>query len=256
MAQLLSLLNKQMEKPEIFGVFHILSIVVMFGIIVLFFFLFKKNKEKRLKTVLIVFAIVFIFFEILKQVLFTYQAGYYQWYAFPFQFCSMPLYLLPLVLFVKNERFKTALYNFLSFYVVVAGIVVMIYPGDVFTTDILINIQPMIHHMSMVLVGVAIAFAGKNVFSWRSFFDSLFVFCSVLLVALIINIIGHHAGLDTFNMFFISPYQEGHLPVFSIIQANAPYPIFLLSYIFGFSVGALLIKFAFQGLVKAYDKKK
>ena len=39
MVQILSLLNTQMEKPGLFGLFHILSLVVMVGIIVgLFFF--------------------------------------------------------------------------------------------------------------------------------------------------------------------------------------------------------------------------
>lgn len=256
MSWLFSLLDKQMEKPELFGVFHILSLFVMVGIIVFFVFLFKKNQEKRLKIVLIIFASTFIFLEILKQSLFTYQAWQYQWYAFPFQFCSVPIYLLPLVLIVKNIKIKVALYNFLSFYVILAGLAVMIYPGDVFTSDIVINFQTMIHHMSMVLIGVAIALAGKNNFSWRGFLESLIIFSIILVIALVINIIGHFSGLENFNMFFISPYKEGHLPVFSIIQAKAPYPIFLFSYIFGFSLGALLIKYLLQSTLKVYNRKR
>ena len=49
MVQILSLLNTQMEKPGLFGLFHILSLVVMVGIIVGLFFLFKKNQEKTAK---------------------------------------------------------------------------------------------------------------------------------------------------------------------------------------------------------------
>ncbi len=255
MVQILSLLNTQMEKPGLFGLFHILSLVVMVGIIVGLFFLFKKNQEKRLNVVLLIFSIIFIVFEILKQVIYTLQAGHYQWYAFPFQFCSVPIYLVPLALLIRNEKIKTALYNFLSFYVLLAGLIVMFYPGDVFTTDVVINFQTMIHHMSMVLIGFAITFAGKNNYSWRGFLSALIVFAIVLVVALIMNIIGHFADIGTFNMFFISPYQPSTLPVFSIIYAKAPYPIFLLSYIFGFSVGALVIKYALQGLMKLLDKK-
>lgn len=254
LGEIISLLDKRMEKPGIFGLFHIISFLVMIGVIILFFFLFKKNREKRVKITLSIFAGIFIGFEILKQVIFTYQAGYYQWYAFPFQFCSSPNYILPLALLVKHERIKSALYNFLSFYGVLGGLIVMFYPGDVFITTIAINIQTMVHHMSMVIIGFVITFAGKTNFSWRGFLDSIIVFVALIVTALIINTIGRYSGL-TFNMFFISPFQMSTLPVFSLIQEKAPYPIFLLSYIFGFSAGALLIKFALQGINKLYNKQ-
>lgn len=162
---------------------------------------------------------------------------------------------LPLALIVKNKRIKTTLYNFLFFYSMLGGLIVMFYPVDVFTTDVVINIQTMIHHMSMILIGFAIVFSGKIDFLWRGFLGSVIVFCSVVGVALIMNVIANCAKLGTFNMFFISPFQTSHLSIFSIIQAKAPYIVFLLSYIVAFSIGAFLIKLMLQGLSKIYDKK-
>ena len=126
------------------------------------------------------FQLSLLFFEILKQVIYTLQAGHYQWYAFPFQFCSVPIYLVPLALLIRNEKIKTALYNFLSFYVLLAGLIVMFYPGDVFTTDVVINFQTMIHHMSMVLIGFAITFAGKKQLFVARFFKCADCICNCL----------------------------------------------------------------------------
>lgn len=56
------------------------------------------------------------------------------------------------------------------------------------------------------------------------------------------NYIAHFAGLtDTFNMFFIGPYFPNHLPILSGIYVSAPYTIFLLVYIFGFTLVSYII---------------
>ena len=45
------------------------------------------------QKIILISGFIMLIFEIYKQVIFTYQVGHYQWYAFPFQFCSTPMYL-------------------------------------------------------------------------------------------------------------------------------------------------------------------
>ena len=53
---------------------------------------------------------------------------------------------------------------------------------------------------------------------------------------------------ETFNMFFISPYCEPSLPVYSIVQACVPYPWCLIIYILAFSLAAFLVLLAAIGI--------
>ena len=48
-------------------------------------------------------------------------------------------------------------------------------------------------------------------------------------------------GGEPFNMFFISPYYECPLPVLSIIHEAAPYVVFLLVYVVGFSALSFVV---------------
>jgi hypothetical protein len=74
--------------------------------------------------------------------------------------------------------------------------------------------------------------------------DAFCVFALFVVVALLLNIGIYQSGVlngETFNMFYISPYFISELPVFNFIQENAPYPVFLCSYIFGLGLGSVLI---------------
>ncbi|MCK7485244.1 MAG: hypothetical protein MZU97_06565 [Bacillus subtilis] len=58
----------------------------------------------------------------------------------------------------KNKKIQQALINFLQGPTgMFAGLAVMLYPNDVFITTIGINIQTMVHHGAMMVVGVAAA---------------------------------------------------------------------------------------------------
>lgn len=66
------------------------------GATVLLCLLYKKGIIKNVSRVVLVMALIVIVLEIYKQLQysFSYDGGVvfdYQWYAFPWQFCSMPM---------------------------------------------------------------------------------------------------------------------------------------------------------------------
>ena len=78
-------------------------------------------------------ALVVILLEIYKQInyTFSYEGAItfdYQWYAFPFQFCSTPMYVGLLVGLFRKGKIHDALCAYLATYAVFAGLCVMIYP--------------------------------------------------------------------------------------------------------------------------------
>ena len=75
-----------------------------------------------------------------------------------------------------------------------------------------------------------------------------------VLIAATGNEIAYRVGLletETLNLFFISPYCDPHLPVYSLVQGVVPFPWCLVIYIVGFSIAAylmLLIAFGIKSL--------
>ncbi|MBR6535098.1 MAG: YwaF family protein [Clostridia bacterium] len=247
---ILKTLDLQMTKPEMFGAFHILWLFITLAFTVFFCLLSKKKNEKTTHRVVFYTAILVTVLEIYKQINYTFTAengsiiSDFQWYAFPFQFCSMPMYIGLLYGIIRNERIKNSLLAFLATYGLFAGICVMLYPSTVFIGTIGINIQTMICHGSMVAVGVYLLYSRSVLLHHKTILRAMPVFAIAVGVAAVMNEIAHFSGLlerETFNMFFISPHCEPSLPVYSAVQGVVPFPFCLILYIAGFSGASYLI---------------
>src|SRR5574344_2150462 len=113
--RVIKFLQFEMNKPTMYGWFHILSVAVVISII-----LILSYKKPNAKKTLLVMSIIMIIFEIYKQISFSFsnEKWSYQWYAFPFQFCSVPMYIAFAAGIVKNKKLEYSLYSFLSTYAV------------------------------------------------------------------------------------------------------------------------------------------
>lgn len=247
MSQLLEFLNGHMNQPQMYGSFneswfHYLSLILVFLGSVLAVTRMKRLNEKSLRKVLIIFSLILLTLEVYKQVIFTYQAsGSYQWYAFPFQFCSTPMYVALAAGLVKNQKIKQALIAFLATFGLFAGLAVMLYPATVFVSTIGINIQTMVHHGGMMILGVGLL-AHHVELKWISLVKASLVFASLMVMAMVLNGI-HNTWINegTFNMFFINHRYENGIPVLMIFQPLVPHIMFLMIYLFGFSLLASLV---------------
>ncbi len=239
-----------MTKPEMFGAFHILWLFITLAFTVFFCLLSKKKNEKTTHRIVFYTAILVTVLEIYKQINYTFTvdngtiASDFQWYAFPFQFCSMPMYVGLLYGIIRNERIKNSLSAFLATYGLFAGICVMLYPSTVFIGTVGINIQTMICHGSMVAVGVYLLYSRSVPLNHKTILYAVPVFAIAVAMASVMNEIAYFSGLlekETFNMFFISPHCEPSLPVYSAVQGVVPFPFCLILYIAGFSAASYLI---------------
>ena len=242
----LRVLDWSMETPKLYGWFHWLSLFVTITATILLCCTHKKRTEKQVESVVFGTAVLVAILEIYKQVnfSFSYEEAItfdYPWYIFPWQFCSMPLYVGLLTGIVKNKRVKDSLYAFLATFAVFAGISVMVYPTSVFIDTIGINIQTMFCHGSMVVIGCYLLYSGKVELHIKTLWRALPVFAVAVGIAIVLNEIAYYSGLletDTFNLFFISPHCEPHLPVYSLVQQVVPFPWCLIIYIVAFTSAA------------------
>lgn len=268
MEEFLHWLQGTMTRPTWFGWFHILWICIMIAECVVIYIFRKKISRKTLNIILLSTGLALIIFEIYKQVIysFNYNSGEgnstwsYQWYAFPFQFCSTPMYLMVIAGILRKGKVYDCIKSYLATFALFAGLCVMLYPGDVFTSQIGINIQTMFWHSSMFTIGFLLLATRSIEFNFKAIIKAAYVFLVMLAIALVMNIIWHYYGTDaTFNMFYISPYYLCTLPILNIIYDSVPYVIFLILYIIGFVLAAsaiLGIAILFDKIEKAIHKRK
>ena len=250
--KLLYLLQGEMNEPQVFGWFHCVWLILT--VIFIFILYNKENKynEKKLKLVLGVYSVIALIFEILKQLIWSFNYDYltdvvtwnYEWYAFPFQLCTTPIYVCLICFFLKNNKIRKSLLSYISFITILGSIATIIMPNSCFVNDILVNIHTMWLHCGSFVVSVYLLMSSEVEINKQNFKRACAVFLSFVFIAIILNIFIYNMRIlngETFNMFYISPYFQSTLPVFDIVWQSVPYIIFLLIYVFAIVLGGFLI---------------
>lgn len=259
--------NTTMDTPTNYDPFHLMWVGIVIVTSILLVCFCKNISEKGVRILAGSLWGLMVILEVIKQLIFglSVEEGKlvwdYAWYAFPFQFCSSPLYVLPILAFAKEGKLRDAAITFLATFSLFAGLCVYVFPNDVFIDTIFINHQTMIHHGIQVFFGVYLAFRYRDKMTPKNLVWGTAVFSALAATAMAMDIGAHHLfpmwGInETFNMFYISPYYECTLPVLSLVYAAVPYGVFLCIYIFGFMLCAGLIMLIMKGLAKAVDAIK
>ena len=162
----LSLLDTKMAVPAPYGPFHVFFSVtsILCGFSISRYC--AKKGESYIRRFLLVEAFLITVLEIYKQINFSFHVDGsqilfdYQWYAFPFQFCSTPMYIGLLAAVIRGKSLHEHLCSYLATYALFAGICVMVYPVTVFIDTVGINIQTMVCHGSMITTGIVLLRTG------------------------------------------------------------------------------------------------
>ena len=242
MAEFLHFLQGTMKTPKLMGWYHIICLIICIFLCLLIYYLRHKITEKQIKNILLFAGIVFILFEVYKLLIssFYYQPNgnsywKFPWASFPFQFCSTPMYILLLAGILRKGKVYESCKCYLATYSLFAGGFVTLFPGNVFSTKIGINIQTMVVHGGMFVIAFLLLVTKSVQHNFKTVLKGSAVFICTLSLALIMNIIWHYCGNEEiFNMFYISPYYPCEVPVLNVIYKVMPYPIFFMIYAFGF----------------------
>lgn len=258
-------LQGEMERPKPWGWYHLLCIFIMIIFIIILYLRKNKHNEKQLKIVIGTYGIIAFILELLKQLMWSMNYDTvtkavtwdYQWYAAPFQLCTTPIFVCLICLFLKKNKVRDYLLSFMAYITILGSISTILMPDSCFVRDILVNIHTMWLHLASFVVSIYLLMSGEVKIELKSLRRAIIVFLVFVFIALVMDIIVYNSGVlngETFNMFFISPYFNSTLPVFSDIQPKVPYIIFLLFYIFAISIGGLII-FGFAKLTSFLHKK-
>ena len=265
------LLAHESNAPKTFGLFHFVSVSITTVSTTLLCKKCKDTSEKTERRIALWVWTTLVILESYKQFVYLFEIENdalilnYSWHGFPFQLCSAPLYILPFIAFLPSGKLREAFVSFFGTFVLLGGIAVCIYPGNVFVETLGINLHTMIWHGSQVFLGIYFNLRRfvnqKNIDLKKYFLSALPIFLVFVTAALVFNVGFYHvftlSGNDSiFNMFFISPYFECLFPVLDIIQAYTPYPVFLLSYIILLSALSYILLLAEYAVVKKNNSSK
>ncbi len=261
--RILQILDTQMTTPGLYGWFHLLWLGITVAASLTLGLRGHERSFDNVRKIVLTLSVITIALEVYKQINYTFGDGSsapaYQWYAFPWQFCSTPMYIGLLAGLTKKGKLHDALCAYLATFSMFAGIAVMLYPGDVFIGTVGINIQTMVCHGGMVVLGTLLLASGHVKLEWKTLAKALPVFLVMVFSAAVMNEIAHRTGLleeHTFNMFFISPYCEPSLPVYSLVQGILPFPLSLVVYVLGFGAAAGVVLAVAMGIQKMAAHKR
>lgn len=256
-----------MPTPEPYGVFHICFVIISALSCFLLCRFFRSPSDKTIRKILLVYAIVCITLEIYKQISFTFDisgdviVSNYQWYAFPFQFCSIPMYVSLLAALIPSQKFLHGAISFLATFGVIAGVLVMASPTTVFIDTIGINIQTMIHHGGQITLGIYLLIRGGACKTLGAELGGIGFFLSAVATALLLDftVIRFIPEGTTFDMFFLSPYFDTTLPIYVNIEPHVSFPLFVFLYVFPFITVSLLLyacRTAIPRLISEHKERK
>ena len=249
-----------MTEPTPYGWFHLMWIAIVIAVTVFLSVKFKNCDDKTFRKITLIVWIVIFILEIYKQFSFSFENNNgvgewdYSWYSFPFQFCSTPLYLLPIVAFMKDGKVRDSVIAFLMTYAFFGGIAAFILPSDLFIEEAMINIQTMVHHGSQIVIGIFYYVVYRKKINLTFILKGFFTFAVMIFIALTLNIVFYHAFIkeidETFNMFYISPYFENTMPVLGFFYERVNNILFIVLYFICFSFISIAIYYIMKGIDK------
>lgn len=208
MRLLLNILEKiswQMDVIEPYSRLHFIIAATVLSAAFMTVYILKKiqiNKSRFLFIIGLVLAVS----EAVKQLFLTYIRGWdYSWSDFPFQLCSIPIYLCLLYPVLKEKSRRTVEY-FLMTFTLAGAIAAFAEPTSSFTGYWILTIHSVGWHGLLFLTGIYIAINNDSQkLKVRQFAPAAGLYFALALNAVIINAVFFNISNGTANMFFLGP---------------------------------------------------
>lgn len=207
-----------MQKPVAYGPFHIIATLVLFSLLIFAAIKLKNKNEKQNRIVLGTVGGFLLLTEVYK-IAFHLIVNPYDWGffgCFPFQLCSVPMYLSMFCAFCKNDKINAWLYEFMFAINMFGGLMAFIEPSGVNHPYLTLTLHAYVWHASLVFIGVYLYASGRACLTKFGYFKAVAVYLISCGVAQSFNLIFK----NKVNCFYISPYVRSPLAVFKDFYAN------------------------------------
>lgn len=244
MVPLLNMTAWRMDAPQLFGGFHIASSLIAaataaaMAVWLARRFMAAKYPFEKLVKILAITGWILVVLEVYKQFFLYYivNGGAYDWWYFPFQLCSVPMYLCVLLPAVRKKSRRTYL-TFLGGYTFVSAAATLIYPEDILRSYTALTVHGFVWHGLLLFISLAVLLTGSADTSARGLMRAFGLFIVLCGIAVLINVLAEpvmqtQQGLPHkwTAMFYLNPYHISPQPLVDTIQKTAGIPAGLLLY--------------------------
>lgn len=241
LSELMTATAWEMTPPKPYGVFHLSFMILGFALSVFLACSLKNLGEKGNRRLLMGVGIFLAVCEVYKQLFHYYhiEGGNYAWWIFPFQLCSVPMYLCILAPLVMG-KLRQAMYDFMMTYNLLGGFMAFIEPSGIIHSYWTLTLHAFIWHMSLVFVGVYLLVSGRGRRTMAGFRGATKTFLVLCAAAFCINLLFWDVSGGSINMFFVGP-KNSSLIVFKQISESCGWYVSTALYIPTVCLGAFLI---------------
>ena len=242
MEQLLQLTALPMTAPPVYGSFHLLFTVIGCAAAIAAAWILHRFRSVRASSRIFgITGIILLLGEIYKQ-LFHFVIigkGTYDWWVFPFQLCSVPMYLCLFMPLIRSQKIRRVLVTFLLDFGLLGALGTFIDPSGLMHPYLTLTVHGFVWHVILVFLGFYILMSGQADLSLRGFGRTLPLFALCCVLAEIGNYFFHTSG--EIDLFYISPYTISTQLFFADIDRLLGRPAGIAFYIFTMIAGAYFI---------------
>ncbi len=242
-----------MEKPPAYGLFHLSFAFIGFALSVFLAWKLRKLGDKGNRILLMSCGIFLLISEVYKQLFYYYYIGNrsYQWWIFPFQLCSVPMYLCLIAPCLKAGKVQQGMYNFMMTFNLLGGLMAFIEPSGIVHEYWTLTLHAFIWHMLLVFVGLYLGFSNRGGKTMKDYRLAIITFLALCVIAFTLNLCLAGVSQGSVNNFYIGP-SLSPLAIFKDIAKNFGWYICTILYIPVVSLGAFLLFLPFH----LHHKKK
>lgn len=236
-----------MTPPKAYGPFHLTFTIVGFALCVLAAWKLRKLGDRGNRILLLGCGVFLAFAELYKQLFYYYYIGQgsYQWWIFPFQMCSVPMYLCLIGPLLRGGRIQKGMYNFMMIYNLLGGAIAFLEPSGLVHPYWTLTLHAFTWHMLLVFIGLYLAFSGRGGKEMADFRSASVTFVALCAVAFCVNLALRQISGGEVNMFFVGP-SNSSLIVFKQISETFGWFVSTLLYIPSVCLGAFLVFLPFH----------
>lgn len=242
LSRLMAITAWEMEKPKAYGPFHLTFTIVGIALSIFLARKFRYVGEKGNRRILFFTGLFLLITEIYKQLFYCFYigGGSYQWWIFPFQLCSVPMYLCLIAAFLKPGKIQNGMYCFMTTFNLLGGIMAFIEPSGIVHNYWTLTLHAFLWHMSLIFVGAYLIASGRFAKTGKDYLSAMITFLVLAVIAFCINLIFWKVSDGSINMFFVGP-KNSSLAVFKEISQKFGWYISTLLYIPTVCLGAFLV---------------
>lgn len=240
-----------MTPPAAYGAFHLLFLLFGLGGSIALAYRLRRCSAVCCRRILLGVGLFLMSCETYKLLFYYYVIGHgsFQWWVFPFQLCSIPMYLCVAANLTRSEAVRSAIYTFLCTYNLLGGFLALLEPSGLCHEYWTLTIHAFVWHTLLVFLGAFLLSTGNDPKSRRDFGRATVLFLILCAMAFCINLAFFRASGGQINMFFVGPANNS-IVVFKDIAARFGWYAATALYIPCVCLGAWLVFAAVRRLTR------